>query len=171
MPEDKAREARKLESERAKVQAQAPEPARPRWTAAFADGSTSTTPLNGSLILNNQTQLQSVTSKVNTETIEIPGDLSVQSVAGGNSPPISQDDAKEGENWIIAPATEVQPLHATCGEDEGAPQFGVATQEFFHFGFRLCEFVLPNDQFACDARRLDRSEPFEDIERHAGHSD
>jgi hypothetical protein len=55
-------------------------------TAAFADGSSDTSPpLNGSLILNNQTQLQSVTSTVNTEAIEIPGDFTAQSVAGGNT--------------------------------------------------------------------------------------
>jgi hypothetical protein len=53
-------------------------------TSAFADGSTST-PLNGSLILNNQTQLQAMTSTVNTEAMGIQGDFVGQSVAGGNA--------------------------------------------------------------------------------------
>lgn len=54
-------------------------------TPAFADGSTNSTPLNGSLILNNQTQLQSVVTKTNTEAMDIQGDFTAQSVAGGNA--------------------------------------------------------------------------------------
>jgi hypothetical protein len=52
---------------------------------AYADGSSSSQPLNGSLVLNDQTQLKSVTTKVNTEAQEILGDFVGQSVAGGNS--------------------------------------------------------------------------------------
>jgi hypothetical protein len=52
-------------------------------TLAYADGSTN--PLNGSLILNDQTQLNVVTSSVNTETMNVEGDFVAQSVAGGNA--------------------------------------------------------------------------------------
>jgi hypothetical protein len=52
-------------------------------TSAFADDSTS--PLNGSVILNNQTQLHTVVSNVTTEAMNINGDFAAQSVAGGNS--------------------------------------------------------------------------------------
>jgi hypothetical protein len=51
-------------------------------TAAFADGSSNQ--LNGSLILNDQTQLHIVTSNVNTEAQNIDGDFVGQSVAAGN---------------------------------------------------------------------------------------
>ncbi len=56
-------------------------------TQAYADGSTNTNsvPMNGSLILNDQTQLNVVTSKVNTEAMDIQGDFVGQSVAGGNA--------------------------------------------------------------------------------------
>jgi hypothetical protein len=53
-------------------------------TPAFADGSNDQ-PMNGSLILNDQTQLHVVTSKVNTETQDIQGDFVAQSTAGGNA--------------------------------------------------------------------------------------
>jgi hypothetical protein len=41
--------------------------------------------MNGSLILNNQTQLNVVTSRVNTDAMEIQGDFVAQSVAGGSA--------------------------------------------------------------------------------------
>jgi hypothetical protein len=44
-------------------------------------------------------------------------------------------------------------------------------KQFFHFRLRSGEFVLPNDQFVREPRRFDGSKPFEDIERHTGHSD
>jgi hypothetical protein len=54
-------------------------------TPAFADSSTSSSALNGSIILNDQTQLHTVTSNVNTEAQDIQGDFVGQSVAGGNA--------------------------------------------------------------------------------------
>ncbi|HEY1711167.1 MAG TPA: hypothetical protein VGG10_23070 [Rhizomicrobium sp.] len=53
-------------------------------TSAFADGSTS--PLNGSIILNSQTQLHTVESNVSTEAMNVnTGDFAAQSIAGGNA--------------------------------------------------------------------------------------
>jgi len=56
-------------------------------TPAFADSSTSSSggALNGSLILNDQTQLHTVTSTVNADAMDVQGDFVGQSVAGGNS--------------------------------------------------------------------------------------
>jgi len=56
-------------------------------TLAYADGSNSGSnqPLNGSLILNSQTQMNSVTSKVTTDSQEIQGDFIGQATAGGNA--------------------------------------------------------------------------------------
>jgi hypothetical protein len=43
-------------------------------------------------------------------------------------------------------------------------------KQFFDFGLRLREFVLPNDQFSRELRGLDRPQFFQDVERHPGHS-
>ena len=53
-------------------------------TSAFADDSTNPV-LNGSVILNSQTQLHTVESNVNTEVMSVGGDVAAQAVAGGNS--------------------------------------------------------------------------------------
>ncbi|HEX2590866.1 MAG TPA: hypothetical protein VHL34_05200 [Rhizomicrobium sp.] len=66
-------------------------------TAACADGSNSTA-LNGSVILNDQTQLYSVTSKTNTEAMNIQGDFVAQSVAGGNS----LDVTTMQDSWVTS---------------------------------------------------------------------
>lgn len=66
-------------------------------TPVFADGS-SNQPLNGSLILNDQTQLQAVTSKVNTEAMGISGDFAAQSVAGGNA----LDVTTMQDSWVTS---------------------------------------------------------------------
>jgi hypothetical protein len=75
-------------------------------TAAFADGSTdASTPLNGSVILNDQTELQSVTSSVNTQASSVQGDFVAQSTAGGNSLDVTtmQDSWVTNKQYTAAP--------------------------------------------------------------------
>lgn len=93
-------------------------------TAAFADGSTNTpSPMNGSLILNDQTQLHVVTSTVNTDVGNIQGDFVAQSVAGGNQLDVTtMQDSWVTNNQYVSSVNVSSDLTASVRNIGGSAQ-------------------------------------------------